>query len=293
MNTLEMRTRLYAAVGNRYQIARTLGETDATTVYLARDVGQSRDVAIKVLKSTVSEAVGVERFSRAMRLAATLEHPNILPIYDVGDTTGMLFYVTPNVERLSLREDMDASGPLPAGDVIRVAGEVAEALDYAHRHGVVHRHLTPANIVLRDGRALVGDFGIGTALSEMDQGGPRSDLSMGTPAYTSPEQAAGEPGDERSDVYALACVLYEMLVGEPPFTGPTSHVVMSKRFVHTPPSVSAVRDGIPRSVAHALQRGLARSPDDRPQSPRAFARALSEVEKAPASVASGESFAAP
>ncbi len=287
MNTLELRTRLYAALGSRYQIARALGETDATTVYLARDVERGRDVAIKVLKSHVGAAVGAERFSREMRLAAALDHPNILPVYDTGDANGMLFYVTPNVEGLSLREDMDASGSLPAGDAIRLTGELADALDYAHRQGVVHRHLTPTNIVLRDGHALVADFGIGNALSGIeDEEGPRSDLSMGAPAYTSPEQAAGESGDARSDVYSLACILYEMLVGEPPFTGPSSHVVMAKRFVHTPPSVAAVRDGIPRSVAHALQRGLARSPADRPQSPGAFTRAFAEAESVASPVAS-------
>lgn len=280
MNTLEMRTRLHAALGGRYQIARTIGEGESGTVYLARDLQQARDVAIKVLKSEISAALGVERFLDEIRLAARLSHPNVLPIVHSGDANGTFYYVMPNADGRSLRDDLDASGPLPAGDAIRVAGEVASALEYAHQHGIVHRDLKPENILFREGHALVGDFGLGTALASIDDVGlARIGGVIGAPAYLSPEQMAGEPVDPRSDIYSLACVLYEMLVGEPPFTGSAAHVAISKRFVHTPPSVAAVRDGIPRPVAHAIQRGLARSPADRPASAAAFARSLIEADR--------------
>lgn len=293
MNILETRTRLHAALGDRYQIARTIGEGESGTVYLAIDVHEARSVAIKVLKSDVCAALGAERFLREMSLASKLAHPNILPILRSGDANGTLFYVMPNAEGRSLRDDLDASGPLPPADAIRVASEVAGALDHAHRQGLVHRDLKPQNILFQDGHALVADIGLGAALASIDDAGlARIGGTIGTPAYVSPEQLAAEPIDARSDIYSLACVLYEMLVGEPPFTGSAAHVAISKRFVHTPPSVAAVRDGIPRPVAHAIQRGLARSPADRPASAAAFASALIEADRISGSVRTEATLAA-
>jgi serine/threonine-protein kinase len=279
MNTLEMRTRFHAALGDRYHIERTLGEGGLATVYLARDLKYGRDVAIKVLKSEIGAAVGAERFRREMELASTLSHPNIVPIFDWGDSEGMLFYMMPNVRGHTLRDAIEAVGQLPVEDAVRIAGEIAAALDYAHRRGVLHRDLKPQNVVLEDGRLLVADFGIGNALATIEGGAiAKAAIGIGTPAYMSPEQVAGEAVDGRSDVYSLASVLYEMLVGEAPFPGPATQVVISKRFMQTPPSVTVMRDGIPRPVASALQSALARSPADRPRTAGAFVASLIDPE---------------
>jgi serine/threonine-protein kinase len=279
MTTVEIRTRLYASIGDRYHIERTLGEGGMATVYLARDLKHGRDVAIKVLKADVGATLGADRFLREIQLAAKLNHPHILPLFDSGDANGMLFYVMPSVEGRSLRDELDASGPLPVAEALRITCEIAGALDYAHRHGIVHRDVKPENIMLQDGHALVADFGIGKAFSAVDgEAVTKTGMSVGTPAYMSPEQAAGEQVDGRSDLYSLACMLYEMLVGEPPFTGPTVQAVIAKRFVQTPASVTAMRDGIPRPVARALQRALARTPVDRHETTGDFARSLSETE---------------
>jgi eukaryotic-like serine/threonine-protein kinase len=275
MNTLETRTRLYAAVGDRYHLERTVGEGRLATVYLARDLKHGRDVAIKVLKSDIGDAVGADRFRREMDIAAALSHANIVPVIDSGDANGALFYVMPKLAGQTLRHEMTAWGQLRVDDAIRIVAEIAGALDYAHERGVLHRDIKPENVMLEDGRALTVDFGVGNAI-----GSALADTAFAIPAYMSPEQVAGEPIDSRSDVYSLACVLYEMLVGEPPFAGPPAQVMTSKRFMQTPPSVMAVRDGIPRSVGHALQSALARSAADRPATAAAFVRALMEPESA-------------
>ena len=279
MNTLEMRTRLYAALGDRYHIERTLGEGGLSTVYLARDLKHGRDVAVKVLRSEVGAAVGPERFSREMETAATLGHPNILPVFDWGDAGGMLFCVMPSVRGHTLRDVIESAGQLSIEESIRTCGEIAGALDYAHRRGVLHRDVKPQNVILEDGRLLVADFGIGNTMATIEGGAiAKASIGIGTPAYMSPEQIAGEPVDARSDVYSLASVLYEMLVGEPPFAGPVTQVVVSKRFMQTPPSVMVMRDGIHRPLACALQSALARSPADRPPSASAFVESLIEAE---------------
>src|SRR5689334_24028584 len=205
MNTLEIRTRLYAALGDRYHIERTLGEGGLSTVYLARDLRHGRDVAVKVLKSEVGAAVGPQRFNRELELAATLSHPNILPIFDWGDANGMLFCVTPSVRGYTLRDMIESAGQLSIDEAIRIAGEIAAALDYAHRRGVLHRDVKPQNVILEDGRLLVADFGIGNALATIEGGAAaKAAIGIGTPAYMSPEQVAGEPVDGSSDVYSLA-----------------------------------------------------------------------------------------
>ena len=277
--------RLNHALAGRYRIGRELGAGGMATVYLARDLKHERDVAVKVLRPDLAESLGRERFLREIQLAAKLSHPHILPLHDSGDAGGALFYVMPNVEGHSLRDRLNATGKLPIGEALRIAQEVAGALDYAHRHDVVHRDIKPENIMLQDGHALVADFGIGKAVSDvagdtLTQAG----MSVGTPAYMSPEQAVGEAVDGRSDIYSLGCVLYEMLVGEPPFTGPNVQAVIAKRFVQTPADVTAMREGVPRPVARALQQALARTPVDRHPTAGDFLAALREVDS-PANVA--------
>ena len=271
--------RLGAALAGRYTMSRELGAGGMATVYLARDLKHDRDVAIKVLHEDLAQSLGRERFLREIQLAARLSHPHILPLHDSGEAGGALFYVMPNVEGHSLRDRMTAVGRLPVAEAVRIAQEVAGALDYAHRHDVVHRDIKPENIMLQDGHALVADFGIGKAVSDVaGQTLTQVGMSVGTPAYMSPEQAVGEAVDGRSDLYSLGCVLYEMLVGEPPFTGPNVQAVIAKRFVQTPADVTAMREGVPRPVARAVQQALARTPIDRLQTGADLLAALREVE---------------
>ncbi len=270
---------LAAALAGRYRVERELGRGGMATVYLARDLKHDRAVAIKVLRPELAESVGRDRFLREIQLAAKLSHPHILPLFDSGDAGGALFYVMPNVEGQSLRDRLVAAGKLPVDEAVRIAQEVAGALDHAHRHDVVHRDIKPENIMLQDGHALVADFGIGKAVS--NAAGDRltqAGMSLGTPAYMSPEQAVGEEVDGRSDLYSLGCVLYEMLAGEPPFTGPSAQAVIAKRFVQVPAEITALREGVPRPVARALQRALNRTPIDRPGSAAELLAALREVE---------------
>ena len=251
-------------LAGRYRIEREIGAGAMATVYLARDLKHDRDVAVKILRPDLAESVGRERFLREIHLAAKLAHPHILPLFDSGESDGSLYYVMPNVQGHSLRDRIIADRQLPVADAVRIASEIAAALDHAHRQGVVHRDIKPENIMLQDGHALVADFGIGKALSDVaDHTLTQIGTSVGTPAYMSPEQAVGESIDGRSDIYSLGCVLYEMLVGEPPFTGPTVQSVIAKRFVQTPADVAALRDAVSRPVARVVQRALARSPMDR------------------------------
>ncbi len=280
---------LTAALTGRYTIERELGVGGMATVYLARDLKHDRGVALKVLKSDLAESLGRERFLREIQLAAKLSHPHILPLFDSGEAAGLLYYVMPNVQGQSLRDKLRTSPKLPVEEAVRIATEVAGALDHAHRHGVVHRDIKPENIMLQDGHAMVADFGIGKAVSDvaadtLTQGG----MSVGTPAYMSPEQASGEPVDGRSDLYSLACVLFEMLVGEQPFTGPTIQAVIAKRFVTTPPEVGALREGVPSGVTRAVQRALSRAPVDRHDTAALFVTSLGEIETAAARPAAPE-----
>jgi serine/threonine-protein kinase len=301
----ELTARISEAFAGRYRLEREIGHGGMATVYLARDVRHDRDVAVKILRPESVQSLGRERFLREIQLAARLSHPHILPLFDSGDAaspepyvadapqgrlregTSLLYYVMPNVEGQSLRDRLDVERQLPIADAVRIACEIASALDYAHRHGIVHRDIKPENVMLHDGHVLVADFGIGKALAaSADQRSHRAKalteagVSIGTPAYMSPEQAVGEDVDGRSDIYSLGCVLYEMLVGEPPFTGPTVQAVIAKRFVQTPADVTALRQGVPRSVARAVQRALARTPIDRPETAAELAATLREADVA-------------
>jgi len=276
---------LNSALAGRYEIERELGAGGMATVYLAHDLKHDRKVALKVLRHDIAQTVGAERFLREIRLVAKLNHPHILPLFDSGVADRALYYVMPNVEGASLRDRLDQSTMLPVDEAVRLATEVAGALDYAHRHGVVHRDIKPENIMLQDGNALVADFGIGKALSAVEGDAfTKSGMSIGTPAYMSPEQASGEAVDGRSDIYSLGCVLYETLVGEQPFTGPTVQAVIAKRFAQTPADVGALREGVSRVVARTVQKALARSPVDRYDTAALFATSLTESGSVPARV---------
>jgi serine/threonine protein kinase/tetratricopeptide (TPR) repeat protein len=270
--------RYNAALSGRYRIERELGQGGMATVYLAHDLKHGRNVALKVLREDVANSVGSERFLREIQLAARLNHPNIIALFDSGDIDGVLFYVMPAVDGQSLRELLTSTSQLPIADAVRIVTEVASALQHAHRNGVVHRDIKPENILLHDGHALVADFGIGKALSDVEGAGfTQVGMNVGTPAYMSPEQAVGETVDGRSDLYSLGCVLYEMLVGEPPFTGPNVQAVIAKRFVQTPADVCALREGVPRPIGVAVQRSLARAPVDRYETAGGLISALGEV----------------
>ena len=254
------------------------------TVYLARDLKHDRAVAIKVLRPDLVAVLGPERFLREIRLTAQLQHPNILSLLDSGQAPGrggeggLCFYVMPYVEGESLRRRLEREGQLALGDALRLTREVAEALDYAHQFGVVHRDIKPDNILLLRGHALVADFGV--AVAQRQTGGERlteTGLSVGSPAYMSPEQSMAEPRlDGRSDQYSLACVLYELLAGEPPYTGPTAQAIIAKRLGDPIPSIRRLRTEVPESVDAAIRRALARAPADRFPSIAVFGTALSQ-----------------
>jgi serine/threonine protein kinase len=275
----DIRSRLTQGLSTRYSLDRELGQGGMAIVYLAHDLRHDREVALKVLRPEISAEIGAERFLREIKMAAGLTHPHILPVFDSGEADGLLFYVMPSMEGRSLRERMDKQRQLPLADALRITREVASALDYAHRHNVVHRDIKPENILLHEDAAMVADFGIGKALSGEGASLTQTGLSLGTPAYMSPEQAAGDLGtDGRSDLYSLGCVLYEMLAGEPPFTGISAQAIIAKRFVSPIPKVRTTRD-VPESVDAAVTRALARTPVDRFPSAAEFAAALRDISR--------------
>ncbi len=266
---------LRSALADRYEMERELGRGGMATVYLARDVRHDRAVALKVLHPDLAIALGAERFQREIRLAAGLQHPHILAVHDSGENAGMLWFTMPYVEGESLRDRLNREKQLPVNDALRIAREAADALDFAHRHGVVHRDIKPENILLIEGHALVADFGIARSLSGGGERLTQTGTSLGTAAYMSPEQAAGEREvDGRSDTYSLGIVLYEMLTGETPFAGPTPEATIARRFTDTPRPVRELRNTVPDYIEHALQTALARTAADRFSSTRAFADAL-------------------
>ena len=256
---------LTIALSDRYRIERELGAGGMATVYLAQDLKHDRKVAIKVLRPELAAVIGAERFLSEIKTTANLQHPHILPLHDSGQADSFLFYVMPFVEGESLRDRLNREKQLPVADAVRIATEVAGALDYAHRHGIIHRDIKPENILLHDGSALVADFGIALAASKA--GGARmteTGMSLGTPHYMSPEQAMGEREiTARTDVYALGCVLYEMLIGEPPFTGPTAQAIVAKVLTEEPAPIGPRRRSVPESVEAAVFMALEKLPADR------------------------------
>ena len=269
-------TRLTSALETRYRIVREIGVGGMATVYLAHDLRHERDVGIKVLHPDLAAALGAERFLAEIKTTAKLQHPHILPLLDSGEADGLLYYVMPYVAGESLRTRLDRETQLAVDDAIRITREVASALDYAHRHGVVHRDIKPENILVHEGQALVADFGIALAVSAA--GGARmtqTGLSLGTPAYMAPEQAMGERAiDGRADIYALGAVTYEMLVGEPPFTGPTVQAIVARVMTESPRPVTGQRKSVPSNVNAAVLRALEKLPADRFHSAAEFSAAL-------------------
>jgi serine/threonine-protein kinase len=267
-------------LADRYRIERVVGEGGMATVYLAEDLKHRRKVAVKVMRPELAATVGGDRFLREVEIAAQLNHPHILPMHDSGDANGVLYYVMPYVEGESLARRLAREGELPVRDALRIAREVAEALAYAHRRGIVHRDIKPANILVNEGHALVADFGIARALHSDGMGITATGLAIGTPQYMSPEQATGgREVDGRTDVYALGAVLYEMLSGEPPFTGRTPQAVVARMMTERPRALTATREGLPPAVEAVVMRALARSPADRYDSAEELGAALAQAEQ--------------
>jgi serine/threonine-protein kinase len=268
--------RLAAALADRYRLERELGQGGMAIVFLAEDRKHHRQVAVKVLRAELAGMLGPDRFLREIETAARLHHPHILALYDSGEADGFLYYVMPLAEGESLRDRLRREKQLPLEDALRIAREVADALSYAHAHGVIHRDIKPENILLESGHAIVADFGIARAVSAA--GSDRlteTGISLGTPAYMSPEQAAGSDDlDGRSDLYSLGCVLYEMLAGDPPFTGPTAAGVIQQHITVEPRSITQLRPAVPAGVAEAISRALAKTPADRFNPVGQFAEAL-------------------
>jgi serine/threonine protein kinase len=284
---IETLQRLTAALADRYRVERELGAGGMATVYLAHDLKHQRDVAIKLLHPDLGAALGGERFLSEVRTTARLQHPHILPLLDSGEADGLLYYVMPYVTGETLRARLERERQLPIDDALRIAREVADALGAAHALGIVHRDVKPENILLQGGHALVADFGI--ALAVQQAGGQRitqTGLSLGTPQYMSPEQAMGEKAiDARSDIYALGAVTYEMLVGEPPFTGPSVQAIVARLLTEGPRTITAQRKAVSEGVEAAVLRALEKLPADRFATAAEFAAALastSPVTRAPA-----------
>ncbi|HEY7860543.1 MAG TPA: serine/threonine-protein kinase, partial [Gemmatimonadaceae bacterium] len=240
--------RLQTALEGRYEIVRELGRGGMATVYLAKDLRHDREVAIKVLLPDLGMALGPERFRREIQLATKVSHPHILALYDSGETPDhLLYYVMPYIAGESLRGKLDREQQLSVDEAVQITIEVASALDYAHRQGIIHRDIKPENILLEDGHAIVADFGIAHAISAMgEEKLTQTGITLGTPTYMSPEQAMAEKDiDGRSDVYALGCVLYEMIAGTPPFVGPTAASIIARHTMDRVPSLAIVRENVP------------------------------------------------
>ena len=278
MSDSDAAKRLNAALEGRYRIERELGEGGMATVYLADDVKHERKVALKVLKPELAAVVGAERFLAEIKTTANLQHPHILPLHDSGEADGFLYYVMPYIEGETLRDRLEREKQLPVDEAVKIATDVAEALHSAHKQGVIHRDIKPANILLSEGRPLVADFGIALAVAQA--GGGRlteTGLSMGTPYYMSPEQASADRDPApASDVYSLGCVLYEMLVGEPPYTGGSAQAVLAKILMGDAPAPTVLRPAIPAHVDAAVRKSLEKLSADRFKGAQDFSNALAD-----------------
>ena len=268
--------RLQSGLAERYTVEREVGRGAMATVFLAHDAKHERPVALKVLRPELAINLGAERFLREIKLIAQLQHPHILPLYDSGECNGLLYYVSPYVGSENLRDRMHRELQMPLEDAIRLIREVADALAYAHQHGIVHRDIKPENILLLDDHSVIADFGIARAI-RMSGGHRLSEpgISIGTPTYMSPEQAAGDILlDGRSDIYSLGCVLYETLTGVPPFVGTTERQILAGHFTAPPPLASKERPGLPEMIDAIIGKALAKNPGDRFQTADDFGRAL-------------------
>ncbi len=267
--------RLQAALADRYRIEGELGQGGMATVYLAEDLKHDRKVAVKVLRPELAAVIGAERFLAEIKTTANLQHPHILPLHDSGEADSFLYYVMPYVEGESLRDRLKRDKQLPIKETVRISCEVADALDYAHRHGIIHRDIKPENVLLHDGRALVADFGIALAATSAGSRMTETGMSLGTPHYMSPEQAMGERDlSPRSDIYALGAMTYEMLVGDPPFTGSTAQAIVAKVMTDRPAPLSRQRDTVPEEVENAVLTALEKLPADRFETAAELAQAL-------------------
>jgi serine/threonine-protein kinase len=268
--------RLGAALADRYRIERELGAGGMATVYLAHDLKHDRNVALKVLHPDLAATIGVDRFLCEIKVTANLQHPNILGLFDSGIADGQAYYVMPYVDGESLRDRLNRETQLPVADAIGIATGIAAALEYAHARGVIHRDIKPENILLQSGQPVVADFGI--ALAVQQAGGQRltqTGMSLGTPQYMSPEQAMGDRTlDARTDIYALGAITYEMLAGEPPFTGPNTQAIVARVLTEKPRPLAQLRETVPPQVEAAVHRALQKLPADRFANAAAFASAL-------------------
>ena len=273
----ELLRRLQAAVGDRYNLDREIGRGGMATVYLAQDVRHHRSVAVKVLHPQLAVSLGSDRFLREIQIAARLQHPHIVPLYDSGQAEDFLYYVMPFVEGESLRQRLERERQLPLEEALKIARAVAAALDYAHRQQIVHRDIKPENVMLHEGEAMVTDFGIAKAVTAAAATSlTQTGTAVGTPAYMSPEQASGEVElDGRSDVYSLGCLLFEMLAARPPYTGPTAQAIIAHAFTDPVPALRAFRDAVPEWVEQAVVKALAKDPADRYATAAQFSQALS------------------
>ena len=268
--------RFQSLLSDRYVIERELGRGGMSVVFLARDTRHDRPVAIKVFRADVGDASGAERFQREIKLLARLQHPHILPLYDSGTLGETSYFVSAFVEGETLRDRLKREHLLPVDEAVRLALEVADALDFAHSQGVVHRDIKPENILLHDGHAVVGDFGIARAIRRSaGEWTTAAGMTLGSPAYMSPEQAGGEREiDGRADIYSLGCVLYEMLAGIPPFSARSAHMIIAAKLSSSARPVRVVRPEVPLALDTVLAKALERSPDDRFASARAFGASL-------------------
>jgi TolB-like protein/tetratricopeptide (TPR) repeat protein len=278
-NLPDLQTQLQAALGERYRIERELGRGGMATVYLAQDLRHGRAVAVKVLQPDLAHAIGPDRFLREIQIAAKLSHPNILPLHDSGEADGLLYYVMPYVQGSTLRDHLKRERNLPLDEAVQIAKNIGAALMYAHGHGVIHRDIKPENVLLSDEQPIVADFGIARAIDAA--GATRlteTGLAVGTPAYMSPEQASGEhTPDGRSDIYSLGCVVYEMLAGQPPFTGPSAQAVMARHAIDPVPRLRTLRPAIPEGVERAVEKALAKLPADRFATAEQFTKELART----------------
>jgi predicted Ser/Thr protein kinase len=285
--------RLRTALADRYTIERELGRGGMAVVYLAHDRKLDRDVALKVLRPELAASLGAERFLREIEIAAKLTHPNILALYDCGEADGQLYYTMPFVQGESLRDRLSREKQLSIDEALQITKEVADALSHAHALGIVHRDIKPENILFAAGHAVVSDFGIARAVSAAGVGTlTETGLAVGTPAYMSPEQASGAKDiDGRSDIYALGCVLYEMLSGDAPYIASTPQAVLAKKLSEPTPRVSVVRELVPGPIEAALTKALAKTPADRFRTAHEFVVALSSADVRPVERPAGRRLA--